>query len=141
MERLKSVDFSNTVHQNEPPPLYIHFAFGAQDEAVHAFMHTDLGEDRLDNAGPPGVNFLTHFAVNLGPHLVNQIRRLAIHLNKKIPARSSGLAQTARPQRTGSAVFGAGVIDVVDAKAVGLIAGVTFQRFPVRILSQHYPRP
>jgi hypothetical protein len=42
------------MHQSEPPPLYIHFAFGAQGDAVHAFMHTDLVKDRLDNAGLPG---------------------------------------------------------------------------------------
>lgn len=34
MERPKSVDFVDIVYQGEQPPLYIHFPFGANREAV-----------------------------------------------------------------------------------------------------------
>jgi hypothetical protein len=49
MERPKGVDLADIVYQGEQSPLYIHFQFGAQGEAVHAFMHTDVGKDRLDD--------------------------------------------------------------------------------------------
>jgi len=39
------MDLANIVDQSEEPPLYIHFAFGAEGEAVHALVHTDIGKD------------------------------------------------------------------------------------------------
>ena len=78
-------------------------------------MHTDVGKDRLDNAKPSGIDFLALLAVDLGFHLIDQVRLAGIHLNGKIPARSVRLAQTARAQRTSGAVFGAGVIDIIRA--------------------------
>ena len=48
MDRSKSVDLADIVYQSEQPPLYIHFQLGTQSEAVHALVHTDVGEDRLD---------------------------------------------------------------------------------------------
>jgi hypothetical protein len=41
-QRPKGVDFADIVHQSGQPPLYFHFQFGAQREAVHALLHTDI---------------------------------------------------------------------------------------------------
>jgi hypothetical protein len=41
------VDFADIVNQNEQSPLYIHFGFGPQIEAVHKLMYTNVGKDRL----------------------------------------------------------------------------------------------
>ena len=83
-------------------------------------------------AEPPRLNFPTLLAVNFGFHHANQIRLTRIHLNRKIPARSIRLAQTARAQRTGSTVLGAGLVDIISAVTIDLVARVTFQFFSVR---------
>ena len=101
----ENVDFADIVDQSEQPPLYIHLRFGAYRESIHAFMHTYVCKDRLDNAEPPGIDFLALLGVYLGFHLINQVW-LCIHWNGEIPESHRGLAQTARPQRTGGAVFG-----------------------------------
>ena len=45
------------MYQSEPRtrPLYIHLQFGPEREAMHALGHTDVGEDRLDNAQSSGI--------------------------------------------------------------------------------------
>jgi hypothetical protein len=35
------------VYQSEQPPLYIHFSFRAQGEAMHALLHADVRKDRV----------------------------------------------------------------------------------------------
>ena len=62
------MDFADIVNQSEPRtrPLYIHFTFRAQSKAVHTFVHTDVGKDRLDNAQSPGVDALSLLGVDLG---------------------------------------------------------------------------
>ena len=80
-----SVDLTDVVYQSEQPPLYIHFALGTQSESIHTLLHTDIGKDRLDNTEPPGINALALFAVDLGLHLIDQVRRLPIHWYRKIP--------------------------------------------------------
>ena len=69
-------------------------------------------------AQPSGIDALALFTIDLGLHLIDQVRLLGIHLNGKIPARSIRLAQTARPQRTGGAVFDAGAVDIIGSMAV-----------------------
>ena len=126
------MDLADIVDQSEQTPLYIHFALGTQGESIHVFMHTDVRKDRFDNAKPSGVDFLALLTIDLGLHLIDQIRLSGIHLNGEIPARSIRLAQTARAQRTSGAVFGTRVIDIIGAMAVDLVAGMTFQLFSVR---------
>ena len=52
VDRPEGVDLADVVYPSEPRtrPLYIYFPFGPQREAVHALVHTDVGEDWLDNA-------------------------------------------------------------------------------------------
>jgi hypothetical protein len=126
------VDFADIVYQSEQTPLYIHFAFGSQGESMHVFMHTDVGEYRFHNPQPSGIDFLALLAVDLGFHFIDQVWHAGIDLNREIPARSILLAQTARPQRTSRAVFGAGVIDIISAVTVDLAARMTLQLFSVR---------
>ena len=126
------MDLADIVNQSEQYPLYIHFPFGAQGETIHVFMHTDVGEDRLDNGQPPRIDLLARFAVDLGFHQIDQVGLARVHLNRKIPARSIRLAQTARAQRTGSTVLGAGLVDIISAVTIDLVARVTFQFFSVR---------
>ena len=95
-------------------------------------MHTDVGKDRLHDPQPPGINAFALFTIDLGLHLIDQVGWLRIHLDRKIPARLGRLAQTACPQRTGSAVFRAGMIHIIGAMAVDLIAGMTGQFLPLR---------
>lgn len=95
-------------------------------------MHTDIGKDRLYNSQPPGVDALALFAVDLRLHLIDQVGRLAIHLDGKVPARSIRLAQAARSERTGGAVLDAGMVNIVSAMAVDLVAGVAVQFLAVR---------
>jgi hypothetical protein len=94
------VDFADIVNQSEQSPLYIHFAFGTQGESIHVFMYTDVRKDRLDNCQPSRIDFLALLAIDLGFHQIDQVRLTRVHLNRKIPARSVGLAQTARAQAT-----------------------------------------
>ena len=112
--------------------MYIHFAFGTQGESIHVFMHADVREDRLDNTQSSGIDLLARFAVNLGFHQIDQVRLPRVDLNRKIPARSIRLAQTARAQRTSRTVFGSGVIDIIRAVTVDLVVRMTFQFFSVR---------
>jgi hypothetical protein len=88
-------------------------------------MHTDIGKDRLDNGQPSRIDFLALLGIDLGFHLIDQVRLAAIDLNGKIPARSVRLVQTARAQRTSRAVCGAGVIDIISAVTVDLVARMT----------------
>jgi hypothetical protein len=51
VERPEGVDLADIMDQREPRPrpLYIHFQFGPEREAVHALVYTDIGKDRLDD--------------------------------------------------------------------------------------------
>ena len=84
--RPEHVDLADIVYQSEQHPLYIHFAFGAQGEAVHALLHTDVGKDRFHDPQPPGINALALLTIDLRLHLIDQVR-LPIHWHRKIPAR------------------------------------------------------
>ena len=99
---------------------------------MHALMHTNVGKDRLNNPQSPGIDALAQFAVNLRLHLIDRVWLLGSHLNGEIPARSIRLAQTARPQRTGGAVFDASAVDIIGAKAVELVAGMAGEFFSLR---------
>ena len=48
-QRPKGVDLANIVDQSEPRtrPLYIHFIFGAEGEAVHALVNANIGQRPL----------------------------------------------------------------------------------------------
>ena len=46
-QRPEDVDFADIVNQSKQSPLYIHFTFGAQGEAVHVFMHANVRKDRF----------------------------------------------------------------------------------------------
>jgi hypothetical protein len=131
-QRPEHIDLADIVNQSEQYPLYIHFALGAQSEAVHVFMHADVRKDRLDNREPPRIDLLALLAVDLGFHQIDQVRLGGIELNGKISARSVRLAQTARAQRTDGTVFGAGVIDIIRAVTVDLVVRMTLQLFSVR---------
>ena len=96
------------------------------------FLYTGIGKDRLDYAQPSGIDPLALFGVNLGLHLIDQVGRLRIHWDGEIPARSRRLAQTARPQGTGGAVLWAGMVNIISAITVGLVAGMTGQFIPLR---------
>ena len=54
-QRPEHVGFADIVNKSEPRtrPLYIHFAFGTQGEAVYVLTHTDIGKDRFENAHLP----------------------------------------------------------------------------------------
>ena len=80
-QRPEHVDFADIVYQSEQPPLYIHFQFGPQREAVHALLDTDVGKHRLDNTQPSGVDPLALFSIDLGFHLFDQIGMQTTHLN------------------------------------------------------------
>jgi len=86
LDRSKRVDLADIVDQSEQPPLYIHFQFRAQGESIHAFLHADIGKDRFNDTQSPGIDLLALRRVNLGFHLVDHVRWLAIHLDRKIPA-------------------------------------------------------
>lgn len=87
-QRPKGVDLADIVDQSEPRtrPLYIHFPFRAQREAMHTLVHTDVGKDWFDNAEPSGINALALFTIDPGLHLIDQVGWLTLDLNGKIPA-------------------------------------------------------
>ena len=132
VQRSESLDFTDIVHQREQPPLYVHFRFRTKRESVQALVDTEVGKDRLNNAQSSGIDSLALLAVDLGFHKINQVRLTRVDLNRKIPARSIRLAQTARLQRIGSAVFRAGVVDIIGAVTVALVARVAGQFFSLR---------
>ena len=96
------------------------------------FLHTDVGKDGLDDAQPSGVNTLALIGVDLGFHLIDQVGRLGSPPEWKDPARCGGLAQTACLPRTGGAVFHTGMVDIIGAVAVDLVAGMAGQFLPLR---------
>ena len=77
-------------------------------------LDTDVGKDRLDNAQPSGIDLLALWSVDLGFHLIDQVRLLLIHLDGEIPARCVWLAQTAGSQRAGGAIFCAGMVNIIE---------------------------
>jgi hypothetical protein len=131
-QRPKGVDLADIVYQSEQLPLYIHFQPGTKGEAMHALLHTDVGKDRLDNPQSPGIDALALVAVDLGLHRIDQVGLAGIHLDGKISARCGGVAQTACLQGAGGAVFRAGMVDIIGAKAVGLVASMTGQLLAMR---------
>ena len=131
-QRPKGVDLTDIVYQSEQPPLYIHFQFGTQSEAVHALVHTDVGKDRLDNAQSSGVDLLSLFGIDLSLHRIDQVGLLRIHWDGKIPARGRWFGQTACLQRTDGTVFHAGMVHIIGSIEVGLVAGMAGQFFPLR---------
>ena len=90
-----SVDLADIVNQSEQRPLYIHFPFRAQREAVHTLLHADVCKDRFHNAKSPGIDLLALFTIDLGLHLIDQVGGLALHLNGKIAAYRICLLQAA----------------------------------------------
>lgn len=69
VDRPKGVDLADVVNQGVPRtrPLYIHFAFRAEREAMHPLLHTNIGKDRLDNAEPKAVaQKMLKFAYSVG---------------------------------------------------------------------------
>jgi len=92
----KNVDFADIVNQSEPRtrPLYIHFTFRAQSKAVHTFVHTDVGKDRLDNAQSPGVDALSLLSVDLG-HRVAGVDSVCPHC----AAGTRGSRKSPKPQK------------------------------------------
>ena len=89
------MDLADIVYQSEQSPLYIHFPFRAQREAVHALLHADVSEDRFHDPQSPGIDALALFTVDLGFHLIDQVGGLALNLNGKIAASGIRFAQTA----------------------------------------------
>jgi hypothetical protein len=96
---------------------------------VHVFVDTDVGEDGFHDPKSSGIDLLALFGIDLGLHLIDQVRWLRIHRDRKIPAGCGGFAQAARLQRAGGAVFRAGMVDIIGAIAVGLVAGMAGQFF------------
>ena len=92
-------------------------------------LHTDVSKDRLDNAQPSGVYLLALLGIDLGLHLIDRVRLLRIDRDGKVPAGCGGFAQTVRLQRAGGAVFDAGMVDIIGAMTVDLVAGITGQFF------------
>ena len=126
------MDLANIVDESEQAPLYIDFLFGTQSKVVHALVHTDIGKDRFHDPKSPGINALALLGIDLGLHLIDQVGRLRTHWDRKIPARSRWFAQTACPQRTDGAVLCTSMVDIIGSKAVGLVAGMAGQFFPMR---------
>lgn len=96
------------------------------------FLDTDVGKDGLDNAQASGIDFLTLRGVDLGFHLIDHVGRLLIGSDGKIPARRVWFAQTPGFQGAGSALFFAGVVNIISAIAVALVASVAGQLIPLR---------
>ena len=92
MDRPKGVDLADVMYDGKQVPLYIHFQFGPYCEAVHVLVDTDVGKDRLDDPESPGINAFALFAIDLGLHLIDQVQWLRVHLDGKIPVRSSSFA-------------------------------------------------
>ena len=97
MDRPISVDLADIVYQSEQTPLYIHFPFRTEREAVHAFLHADVGEDRFNDPQPSAINVLALITIDLGFHRIDQIGGLALNLNRKIAAYSICLLQATCP--------------------------------------------
>ncbi len=99
---------------------------------MHVFVNTNIRKHRFNNSQPPGVDALALLAVDLCLHHLDQVGRLAIHLDGKVAARSIRLAQAARSQRASSAVLDAGMVNIVSAMAVDLVMGVAGQLLVIR---------
>ena len=131
------MDLPDSVDQRIQTPLDIHFAFGAQGEAVHPLVDTEVGKDRFNDPQPSGVEALPLFAIELRLHLIDQVPWLALHRNGKIPARGARLAQTARPPWAGGTVLDARLVDLIGTMPVDLVAGLATQFLALR--TKNYP--
>ena len=97
------MDFADIVHESEQSPLYIHFQFRAQGEALHALVDTDVGKDRFHDPQASGVDLPSLLAIDPGLHRIDQVQGLGSGGDGKIPARGGGCAQTACLQGAGGA--------------------------------------
>ena len=77
-ERPKHVNFTNIMYQSEQSPLYIHFGFGPQREAVHPVLATSVIRPNLggktNRKGLSAGELLTKTPKNLADEASSQHR-------------------------------------------------------------------
>lgn len=73
------VDFTNVMDESEQLPLDIDLGFRTDGEVVQAFLHAEVGKDRLDDRQTPGINFPAFRCIDLGFHLLDQVGIKTVH--------------------------------------------------------------
>jgi hypothetical protein len=78
-------DPADIVNQNEPRthPLYIHFTFESQGEAMHPLLDAEIGKGRLHDHQPSGIIALSRFTIDLWLHCIDQVPAAAYPLEWK----------------------------------------------------------
>lgn len=124
------MDFADIVHESEQSPLYIHFQFRAEGEALHALVDTDVGKDRFHDPQASGVDLPSLLAIDPGLHRIDQVQGLGSGGDGKIPARGGGCAQTARLQGAGGG--GDGTLDTCTHRRCG-VARVVYRMLKYKV--------
>ena len=99
---------------------------------VQPFLHTKVGKDRLHDRQALGVYFSAFRCVDPSFHVLDQIRKSAVDLDRQKPARGGWLAQTFRSHRTSRTILLVGTINIINPVAVALAASTAFQDLALR---------
>lgn len=65
MDQPVIVDLADIVHQGKQAPLDIYLGFGADCEAVQAFLDADIGKYRLDDGQSSGIDLFAKRVLGL----------------------------------------------------------------------------
>ena len=94
-------------------------------------LNTNIGKHRLDNAQSSGIDLFALGGIYLFPHFIDQVRLVLINPDREIPARCGWFAQAPGFQGAGSTIFRTGMVNIIQAIAVALVAGMAGQFFPL----------
>jgi hypothetical protein len=91
------------------------------------FLDTNISKHWFNNAQAPGIDLFALWTIYFGLHLVNQVGLVLINPDREIPARCVWFAQAARSQGAGGTIFWTGMVNIIQAIAVALVAGMAGQ--------------
>ena len=95
------------------------------------FLYTNISKHRLNNAQASGINLFALWTIYFGLHLVDQVGLVLINPDREIPARCVWFAQAPRSQGAGSTIFWMGMLNIIQAIAIALVAGMADQFLPL----------
>ena len=91
------------------------------------FLNTNISKHWLNDAQASGIDLFALGTIYFGFHLVDQVGFVLINLNREIPARCVLFAQALRSQGAGGTIFWTGMINIIQAITVALVAGMAGQ--------------
>ena len=91
------------------------------------FLDTNISKHRLNNAQASGIDLFALWTIYFSLHFVDRVGLVLIHPDREIPARCVWFAQAPRSQGAGGTIFWTGMVYIIQAIAVALVAGIAGQ--------------